>query len=53
MDAVTGGTCACTRQRLLATMVKHCRKPRMTPSRDYDEQRPGILYSLLKSEYLR
>ena len=30
-----------------------CRKPRMTPSRDYDEQRLGILYSLLKSEYLR
>ena len=30
-----------------------CRKSRMTPSRDYDEQRLGILYSLLKSEYLR
>jgi hypothetical protein len=33
--------------------VEICRKPRMTPSRDYDEQRLGILYSLLKSEYLR
>ena len=30
-----------------------CRKPRMTPSRDYDEQRLRILYSLLKSECLR
>ena len=29
-----------------------CRKPRLTPSRDYDEQRLGILYSLLKSEYI-
>ena len=34
-------------------MRENCRKPRMTPSRDYDEQRLGILYSLLKSEYLR
>ena len=34
-------------------LVHACRKPRMTPSRDYDEQRLGILYSLLKSEYLR
>jgi hypothetical protein len=33
--------------------VVRCRKPRMTPSRDYDEQRLGILYSLLKSECLR
>ena len=32
---------------------QECRKPRMIPSRDYDEQRLGILYSLLKSEYLR
>ena len=38
---------------ILKTRVDICRKPRMTPSRDYDEQRLGILYSLLKSEYLR
>ena len=39
--------------RVLGLVVTVCGNPRMTPSRDYDEQRLEILYSLLKPEYLR